>query len=511
MASSTSKAFAQGLIDFINASPTPFHAVDTAKKALLKAGFSEIKERDAWAGKVLSGGKYFLTRNGSSIIAFAVGKLWKPGNPMSIVGAHTDSCALRLKPVSKRTTEGNTFMQVGVESYGGGLWHTWFDRDLSMAGRAMIRQKDGNIVSKLVKIDKPILRVPTLAIHLDRQEKFEFNKETQLFPILGLISSELNKGSPQATTAEQKKDEQNAKSEQQPFAPLTAITERHHPAVVKLISDATDSQPEDVLDFEMLLYDTQPGTFGGLHDEFIFSARLDNLGMTYCSIESLIASVEAADALDQEQGIRIIACFDHEEIGSNTAQGADSNLLPAVVRRLSVLSGDKDYDFASVSSTTSQSSIQNDHLFSPTTTYFEESLIKSFLISADMAHSVHPNYPSKYESHHRPEMNKGTVIKINANARYATNSPGIVLLQECARVAGAPLQLFVVRNDSSCGSTIGPMLSAAMGMRTIDVGNAQLSMHSIRETGGADDVEHSIKLFKAFFEKYTALEPTIFV
>ncbi|EPS43866.1 hypothetical protein H072_2059 [Dactylellina haptotyla CBS 200.50] len=509
MASSTSKAFAQGLIEFINASPTPFHAVDTAKKTLLKAGFSEIKERDAWAGKVTSGGKYFLTRNGSSIIAFAVGKLWKPGNPMSIVGAHTDSCALRLKPVSKRTTEGNTFMQVGVESYGGGLWHTWFDRDLSMAGRAMVRQKDGNIVSKLVKIDKPILRVPTLAIHLDRQEKFEFNKEGQLFPILGLVAAELNKGAPTAAGDKMEVENTEEKAEK-PFAPLTAITERHHPAVVQLISDATDAQPEDVLDFEMILYDTQPGTLGGLNEEFIFSARLDNLGMTYCSIEALISSLEASDALDKEPGIRIIACFDHEEIGSTTAQGADSNLLPAVVRRLSVLSGDKDYDFASVSSTASNSSAA-DHLFSPTTTYYEESLIKSFLISADMAHSVHPNYPGKYESHHRPEMNKGTVIKINANARYATNSPGIVLVQECAKEAGVPLQLFVVRNDSSCGSTIGPMLSAQMGMRTLDLGNAQLSMHSIRETGGAYDVEHAIKLFSTFFQRYSDLEPTIFV
>ncbi|KAF3901668.1 hypothetical protein ABW21_db0208616 [Orbilia brochopaga] len=500
MPSTTSKAFAQGLIDFINASPTPFHAVDSAKKALAKAGFTEIKERDAWAGKVLSGGKYFLTRNGSSIIAFAVGKLWKPGNPMSIVGAHTDSCALRLKPVSKRTTEGNMFMQVGVETYGGGLWHTWFDRDLSMAGRAMVRQKDGSILSKLVKIDKPILRVPTLAIHLDRQEKFEFNKEVHLFPILGLISAELNKDAPPA--AEMTDD---AAEQEKPFAPLAAITERHHPAVVKLISDATESSPEDVLDFEMSLYDTQPGTFGGLNDEFIFAARLDNLGMTYCAVEGLIASVEADDALDNESGIRIIACFDHEEIGSTTAQGADSNYLPAVVRRLSVLSGDKDYDFASVSSNGS------DNVFSPTSTYFEESLIKSFLISADMAHSVHPNYPAKYESHHRPEMNKGTVIKVNANARYATNTPGVVLVQECARHAGVPLQLFVVRNDSSCGSTIGPMLSAQMGMRTLDLGNAQLSMHSIRETGGAEDVEHSIKLFKEFFQRYTAIESTIFV
>jgi len=236
--------------------------------------------------------------------------------------------------------------------------------------------------------------------------------------------------------------------------------------------------------------------------------------MTYCAIEGLIESVSSPSALDDETSIRLISCFDHEEIGSTTAQGAASNLLPAILRRLSVLPAHHDS-----SSDSSYDKIREADL--DMATAYEQTLSTSFLVSADMAHSVNPNYAQKYEVDHRPEMNKGTVIKINANQRYATNSPGIVLLQEAARrakpsadstsSAGVPLQLFVVRNDSSCGSTIGPMLSAALGTRTIDVGNAQLSMHSIRETGGTYDVEHGIRLFESFFDHFSELESKILV
>jgi aspartyl aminopeptidase len=452
------------------------------------------------------GGKYYLTRNGSSIVAFAIGKKWKSGNPIGMIGAHTDSPCLRIKPVSKRQSDG--FLQVACETYGGGLWHTWFDRDLSIAGRAMVRTKDGNIEQRLVKVERPILRIPTLAIHLERQEKFEFNKETQLFPIAGLAAAELNR---QGKTAESKSNDDVQKDA--PFEPLAAPTERHHPYIVDIIAEEAGASPSDIVDFEMVLYDTQKSVVGGLNNELIFSPRLDNLMMTYCSVDGLIKSVASATALDTDSTIRLIACFDHEEIGSQTAQGADSNLLPAVIRRLSVLP----------SSEASNSDKSYDTVDADTATAYEQTLSTSFLISADMAHSVHPNYPQKYESHHRPEMNKGTVIKVNANARYATNTPGIVLLQEAARRAkkasssisaakeGVPLQLFVVRNDSSCGSTIGPMLSAAMGARTLDLGNPQLSMHSIRETGGAHDVEHAVNLFESFFENFEELEKKIIV
>lgn len=373
----------------------------------------------------------------------------------------------------------------------------------------MVRTKGGNIEQRLVKVERPILRIPTLAIHLDRQENFQFNKETQLFPIAGLAAAELNR---QGKT-EDSRIEKGADKEDGSFEPLAAPTQRHHAYIVELIAEEAGANPDDIVDFEMVLYDTQKSVVGGLNNELIFSPRLDNLMMTYCSVDGLIKSLASPSALKTESTIRLVACFDHEEIGSQTAQGADSNLLPAVIRRLSVLPA----------SETSSSDQSYDKVDADVTTAYEQTLSTSFLISADMAHSVHPNYPQKYESQHRPEMNKGTVIKINANARYATNTPGIVLLQEAARRAkkassslstakeGVPLQLFVVRNDSSCGSTIGPMLSAAMGARTLDLGNPQLSMHSIRETGGAHDVEHAVNLFESFFEHFEELEKKIVV
>ncbi|KAI2763075.1 hypothetical protein DTO006G1_2214 [Penicillium roqueforti] len=447
-------------LTFVNAAPTPFHAVHEAKQLLDKAGFQEIKERDSWASTCQPGGKYYLTRNTTTLVAFAIGKQWQPGNAISMIGAHTDSPVLRVKPVSKKSGEG--FVQVGVETYGGGIWHTWFDRDLGVAGRVMTRESDGSIVQKLVKIDRPILRVPTLAIHLDRQENFSFNKETQLFPIAGLIAAELNRNDGADTPDTDKGGEL--------FSPLKSVTERHHSHFVELIANEAGVSPSDILDFEMILFDTQKSCLGGMLEEFIFSPRLDNLNSTFCATVGLIDSVADKSALDDEEAIRLIALFDHEEIGSRTAQGADSNILPSIIRRLSVLpsSSSKSTDLS---------------------TAYEQTLSTSFLVSADMAHSVNPNYSGKYESDHKPEMNKGLVIKINANARYATNSPGIVLLEEIARKTTketgvhVPLQLFVVRNDSSCGSTIGPMLSAALGARTLDLGNPQLSMHSIRETG----------------------------
>ena len=344
-----------------------------------------------------------------------------------------------------------------------------------------------------------VLRIPTLAIHLDRQETFSFNKETQLFPIAGLVAAQLN----------QKSEEQTKEGQ---FTPLKAVTQRHHPDLIDVIAETAGTTPDQIVDFELVLYDMQEACLGGLRDEFIFSARLDNLNQTYCATMGLIHSVWADKALDDETSVRLVACFDHEEIGSMTAQGAFSTMMSTIIRRLSALPS---------STTGSESEDSYDNVSGADTgTAYEQSLASSFLLSADMAHSVHPNYAAKYESDHKPEMNKGPVIKVNANARYATNSPGIVLLQEVARKApklddedpaGVPLQLFVVRNDSSCGSTIGPMLSASLGARTLDLGNPQLSMHSIRETGGTEDVHHAVRLFSSFYRHYSELEKTILV
>lgn len=311
-----------------------------------------------------------------------------------------------------------------------------------------------------------------------------------MFPIAGLAAAELSRRAKCDDTG--KADATNQDGSITRFSPLKAPDQRHHPHVIELIANEVNVAPSDIVDFEMILYDTQRPCVGGLNEELLFSPRLDNLEMSFCSTIALIESVKSSSSLDDEESIRLISLFDHEEIGSNTAQGADSNFLPTIIRRLSVLAG-----FGGNAA--------------PDPDAYEQSLSKSFLISADMAHSVNPNYSSKYETDHKPEMNKGTVIKINANARYATNSPGIVLVEEVARRAKVPLQLFVVRNDSSCGSTIGPMLSAALGTRTLDLGNPQLSMHSIRETGGIYDVGYAIKLFESFFVHYTELGGTFVV
>lgn len=459
-----------------------YHAVDSARTRLEKAGFQLIRERESWTSTLKPGGKYYLTRNASALVAFTIGHKWRPGNSVAIIGAHTDSPCLRIKPVSKRSAYG--YNQVGVEAYGGGIWTSWFDRDLSVAGRVLV-QENGNIVQKLVKIEKPILRIPTLAIHLHRQSNFDPNKETELFPILDLANAELNK------SAEESSDEGE-------FKPLGSISSRHHPALLNVIAEDIGTDVASIVDFELLLYDTQKSAVGGLNDEYIFSPRLDNLEMTYCSIMGLIHSTADASALDNDSTIRMTVCFDHEEVGSETAHGARSNLIPAILRRVSVIPGSPGSDAS------------YDHVTDDSTAY-EQTLSRSFLVSADMAHAVHPNYAGKHEEVHRPSMNKGVVIKINANNKYATNSPGIVLIEECARAAKVPLQMFVVRNDSLCGSTIGPALAAKLGMRTIDIGNPQLSMHSIRETGGSADVESAIKLFDSFYKLFGVLEPKILI
>ena len=359
-------------ISFLNESPSPYHAVHSIRERLERAGFEQLLERDDWAGKCKPGGKYYITRNASTIAAWAVGRKWSPGGPFALIGAHTDSPCLRIKPVSHHKNEG--FLQVGVETYGGGLWHTWFDRDLGVAGRVMVKTENDELVQRLVNIRKPILRIPTLAIHLDRQEKFEFNKETQLFPIAGMVAADLERQGLTASADPHPAPKEND-SKNGSFEPLKSVNERHHPRLVDLIAESAKVKPAQIQDFELLLYDTQKACTGGFNDELIYSARLDNLGMSYCGTMALIDSVDSAP-LDNENCIRLLSCFDDEEVGSTTAQGAQSNLLPSLIRRLSVLSTDPSGNSKETSSSDA----------------YERSLARSFLISADMAHSFHPNY-----------------------------------------------------------------------------------------------------------------------
>lgn len=400
-----------------------------------------------------------MTKNESTLVAFSIGGNYKPGNGFAMVGAHTDSPCLKLKLVSKKVKSG--YLQVGVECYGGGIWHTWFDRDLTVAGRVLV-ERNGKIEHQLVHINKPILRIPNLAIHLNREtnEKFSPNKESHLVPII-------------ATSITEKLLTNSTSSS---FDPKTDVkqVQKHHSVLINLICKELNCSADEIFDLELSLVDHQPACLGGVFDEFIFGARLDNQVGAYASIESLIQSSEIA-SLEKDQVIRIAAIYDHEEVGSESAQGAASQLNEQIMRRLS--SADT----------------------------FDISMAKSFLISADQAHAVHPNYSEYHEENHRPNLNGGVVLKYNGNQRYASNSVSASILRESAKIANVNVQDFMVKNDCACGSTIGPIMSAKLGLTTVDIGMPQLSMHSIRETGSTSSITDYVELLKAFFQNYTTI------
>jgi len=372
-----------------------------------------------------------------------------------VIGAHTDSPVLKVKPVSAKTAHG--YVQVAVECYGGGLWHTWFDRDLTLAGCVILENQAGEYERRMVNIRRPILRVPSLCIHLQTVEergKFAPNKETHLQPILSMLQDSLNK-------------EEEA-----------SVDTRHCPALLSLLATELAVSPSQIRDLELTLCDTQPGAVWGLNNEFISSPRLDNQVHCYTGLSALL---EHSQDISTDTGVSMLCCFDHEEVGSDSAVGAGSPIMSEAISR--VLG-----------------------CFDSSDEMLKVTIRKSFLVSADVAHAIHPNYSDKHDKNHGPLLNKGTVIKTNSNQRYATNAETGFLLRELARRANAPVQEFVVRNDCPCGSTIGPIISARVGIRTVDLGVPSLSMHSIRETMGVEDVATNARLFTTFFKEFGKLD-----
>lgn len=420
--------FNQRLCQFLDASPTPFHAVSSIASRLRDAGFTALDERDRW--DVLTAGKYFVTRNGSSIIAFVLPKQGL-ADGLHMMGAHTDSPCLHVKPNPEKTVQG--LQQLGVEVYGGALLNPWFDRDLSLAGRVSYLDSNEQLQQGLVNFEKAIATIPSLAIHLDRDanKNRTINAQQHLPPILmgGEQSDEFD------------------------FRQLLQQ---------QLIKRTPELDVAEVLDYEISLYDTQSAAVTGLKDDFISSARLDNLLSCFVGLESLLAADGSQAAL--------LVCNDHEEVGSLSASGAQGPFLSSVISRLCEDQTD-----------------------------YHRIIQKSWLISVDNAHAIHPNYQDKHDAQHGPKLNAGPVIKTNANQRYATNSETGALFRHLCSQNDVAVQDFVVRSDMACGSTIGPITSGELGVKTLDVGLASFAMHSIRELAGSQDGYALHRVMTQFF------------
>jgi aspartyl aminopeptidase len=425
--------FAKGLIDFVYDSPSVFHAIDITKKMLENHGFAELKEEDRW--KLQKGGKYFMVKNHSALAAFVVGTGAVQENGFKIIGAHTDSPTFRIKPSAEMTVE-NHYVKLDTEVYGGPILNTWLDRPLAVAGRVTVTGEDlFNPITKLVNIKKPILVIPNLAIHMNRNVNsgVELNKQKDMLPLMSLINEKLEKGN----------------------------------YLLNAIAREISVEPSDIIDFDLFLYEFEKGTIMGLNDEFISSARLDDLAMVHAGITAIAGSAAS-------KSTNVMVCFDNEEVGSTSKQGADSQLLSSILERIVLsMEGEREDFFRAIS--------------------------KSFMISADLAHAVHPNVGEKHDPQNRPLINKGPVIKISANMRYTTDSNSSAAYAGICAKAGVPVQWFVNRSDEPGGSTIGPISSSHLHMRSVDMGTPILAMHSVRELGGVLDHTYVTRSFEEFY------------
>ena len=422
---------AKDLLEFIDGSPSPWHAVSTVEQHLLKQGFTALEETQAW--QLNTGGSYFVVRGGASIIAFTLGKQALSDSGFRMIGAHTDSPSLRLKPHAAFSSDG--LVRIGVEVYGGPILATFTDRDLSVAGRVTVRTKAG-FETRLVKFGDSIMRLPNLAIHMNREvndKGLKLNKQTELPLIFG-------------------ESEAGIEADKQ---------------FLSHIAEKIGTKSDDILTFELNVFDTQKGVFWGANQEFIADSQLDNLPSCHAALTALLATKNPNSTI-------VCALFDHEEVGSESVTGASGSFLSDVIQR--------------ISATVSLS--EEDKL---------RALAQSFFISADMAHAYHPNHAGAYEPCHHALVNKGPVIKTNANQRYSTSADTAARFITLCETAGVPYQQYAHRTDLGCGSTIGPIVASNLGVATVDVGSPMWAMHSIRESAGVLDHSYMIAVMKAMF------------
>ncbi len=427
------KEFAKSLINFIQQSPSSFHVVKNAEKILQENGFNEIKLEEIW--NLEKEGKYYIVKNKSAIIAFEIGKGEIEREGFRLIGAHTDAPCFRIKPNPEIIVE-DKYLKLNTEVYGGPILNTWFDRPLSLAGRVSIKTDNPlDPEEKLIDLKKPLMIIPNLAIHMNRKinEGIEINPQIDTLPLLAIIDDKFEKDN----------------------------------FLLKLIAERLDIKVEDILDFELFLYDIEKGFLIGLNEEFMSIGRLDDLAMVHAGLYGLVDSKVS-------QATNVLVCFDNEEVGSTTKQGAASPMLRTILERiaLSLGKGKEDYYRA---------------------------LSKSFLISADMAHALHPNYTDKQDPTNRPVINGGPTIKISASQSYTTDSLSSAIYEGICKSIKVPVQKFVNRSDERGGSTIGPISSTQLDIPSVDIGNPILAMHSIRELGGVLDHHYVYRTFKEFY------------
>ncbi len=415
------------LIHFIESSPSCFHAVNFMEDLLLKEQFIQLRENEKW--RIQRGGRYFVVRNGSALIAFTVPEQDFPG--MRIMASHSDSPSFKIKENPELESE-NHYIRLNVEGYGGMLCAPWFDRPLSVAGRVITKNKDtGNFEARLINIDRDLVMIPSLAIHMNREANkgYSYNIQKDMLPLYGGISA---KGT-----------------------------------FLKTVADAAGIKEDEILGHDLFLYNRQKGSVWGASQEYISGPRLDDLQCAFASLKGFLAA-------PRKSFLAVHCVLDNEETGSATKQGAASTFLYDTLTRA----------YCGLGMT------KEDYLIH---------LADSFMISADNAHAVHPNYTDKADPSNRPFLNGGIVIKFNAGQKYCTDALSAAMFRDICREAGVPVQTFANRSDMAGGSTLGNISNTRVALNTVDIGLPQLAMHSPYETAGAEDTGYLIKAAEEFF------------